>query len=935
MELGITSAIGIQPSVISTSVDLSPTATLSLATSSMAIPPSGIQKGDPSTIASSADEMTFRLPQKRTYSQHLEAEATPTSFVPVSIGPNVLHIDVNDSMGSFSGASHSILVEGSYWQQQGPVSYVGLTKSDPYIKLVRSFTMELFKSGQLAQFVQVRKKGRSLLNGSPSSQTTTGTSMTGCDEATRSEQSEFSAQFDEPQIEEDSRSTTDSEVDVETEDALIVTRIQADTKISEPEVPVPQKFAFLPGIQSLKSISSSKTEYYSFVKESVLKILPRKRALHEAITRFFLYIAPLVPVFDKDTIIYDIGSVLHKNYPDVTDGFYTRLSIRNDNHLVFIGQLLLMIRLGYMSLISNMENELPYTAREQELIKDITRFKSDEYLNVVNLCIPEEKVQTKSTFKYVQGLVLLHFYRSVAPNDCFGLSGSDSQLLFGAIINHALSIGLNRDPVKYEEVISISKKPAFIKQWRLLWSYICCADALQAMYCGTPLKIPSLDISDVEKPMHDNLSVESALFFEQMDLMLDSYRRIINKITNLRTRPKVIDILQETSYLEKLFLEMFGTDFFRDYICKPAVEQDEPEFNAQKHEESFMKVFRFTTFMHMRANLSCLYYLIALHYEHKLDQDKNAEIGAGIELFKIFIRSVIQLVYIMSYVLDNAQELFGRSYDYIITSRIEKSMIKTHNFVTSFFIRLVNYKKSLAVEEDKRSTVKQDAESLNEDFDLRCEVVDSLFTIALIEAELFVGNFRLLSKTYINSYKLYVMAYFVLKQCMENPEKLFSGYINNKHYFHEGTNMLQFLTIAELQSLCKLCEEFRVAKLELVRRQKKRSKTQNLKVLVAKPQLSEEVSDIAQGPISSKMTDEDLVSAILDDNMEFDSSFDVATANRAMYANENTINTYGILQEKHMHSDFLKEVFDEQSMIGNEELLKLFELYGDLDSMMN
>lgn len=909
-----------------TSSDLSPSATISLV-SSMAIPPSATK--DHNSIAGSVEEVMFRSPQKRTFSQHMEEEKKKNIFVPVSIGSNVLQIDTNDTMESFSGASHSLLVEGSYWQQQGPVSYVGLTKSDPYIKLVRSFTLELFKSDQFSQFVLVRKRRQALMNSSPSSLTTNTASVSGGDESNKAEPSELSVQFDDAK---DVENTSDSEVDIETEDGLIVTKIQADAKNTADQPVLPQ-FASLPGIQSFKSIYSSKEEYYSFVKSSVLQILPRKRSVYGAITRFFRYVSPFVPIFHESSLITELESLFHKNFLDLGDGYYTRLTIRSDNHLNLVGQLLLIIRLGYMTLIPNNETEIAYSQQEQDLVKDITRFKSDQYLSVVNLCIPEEKVQTKSTFKFVQALVLLHFYRSVAPNDCLGLSGSDSQLLFGAIANHALSIGLNRDPLLYGEINFISKSPTFVKQWRILWHYICSVDALQAMYCGTPLKIPSLDISDVEPAQQDQLSTESSRFFDKMLLIVESYRRIINKITNLRTKPKVIDVLQETSRLEKLFLEIFGTDFFRDYVCKPAVEPNGPHstFDTQKHEESFMKVNRFVCFMHMRANLSCLYYLIALHYEHKLDQDKRAEIGAGIELFKIFIRSVIQLVYIMSYALDNSQELFGASYDYYLTSRIEKSMIKTHNFITSFFIRLVNYKRSLAVEEDdRRKGVPGAGESSDEDFNLRCEVVDSLFTIALIEAELFVGNFRVLSKTYINSYKLYVMAYFVLKQCMENPEKLFGGVVNNKQYFHDGTNMLQFLTIPELQSLCKLCEEFRVAKLELIWRQKKHSKSATSKKdnLEQVPP-TKTVEELDPGKMVATVNDLDLVSVMLD----LDSSFDVATANRAMYANENTINTYGILQEKHMHSDFQKEVFDEQSMIGNEELLKLFELYGDLDTM--
>jgi len=902
-----------------TSSELSPAGTISLA-SSVPLPPRMLKSMGLQT--SSLDDVVFRPPQKRTFEQVDEGKRL--KFVTVSIGSNMLQIDADDRMESFSGASHSLMVEGSYWQQQGPISYVGLVKSDPYIKLVRSFTLELFKSEQFSQFVLAKRRRQALMNGSPASQCTMTTSVSGSEDQARSEHSEYSAHFDDGNADD---VDSESEVDIETEGGLIVNTILANPKIDRHIDTLPVHFPTLRGIQSLKSIYSSKDEYYAFVKVSVLEILPRKRSVHVALQRFFRYVLPFISFLDEKTFLSEAKLVFNNAYDEDSNAFYTLLKVKNDNHLNVLGQLLLMIRLGYMSLIPNNENDVIYTSSEQELIRDITRFKSDQYISVVNLCIPEEKIQTKSTFKFVQALTLLHFYRSVAPNDCHGLSGSDSQLLFGAIVNHALSIGLNRDPMKFSDIKFISKEPAFVQLWRTLWHYICIMDSLQAMYCGTTLNIPSLDISDVETPDISFLQPENVKFFEHMQTMLESYRRITNKITNLRTKPKVIEVLQETSCLEKLFLEIFGTDFFRDYVCKPASEQIEgEEFDPRKHEDSYMKVNRFICFMHMRSNLSCLYYLIALHYENKLDEDKDAEIGAGIELFKIFIRSVIQLVYIMSYALDNSQELFGRCYDYLITSRIEKSMIKTHNFITSFFIRLVNYKRSLAVEEAKRDGKEPQNES--EDFNLRCEVVDSLFTIALIESELFVGNFRVLSKTYINSYKLYVMAYFVLKQCMENPEKLFGTSGDKMEYFHEGTNMLQFLTIPELQSLCKLCEEFRVAKLELIKRQKIHSKIQADSLKKAeKPVTPFDPKD------PTKANDVDALDAIIGGTVDIDSTFDVGTANREMYANANTINTYGMLQEKHMHSDFLKEVLDEQSMIGTEELLKLFELYGDLDTL--
>ncbi|KAK8442458.1 hypothetical protein ACI3LY_002242 [Candidozyma auris] len=828
-------------------------------------------------------------------------EASSTSnepspdYVSISIGSNILQIELDDTMDSFSAATNSLLVEGELWQQQGPLSYVGLTKSDPFIKLIRSFSIEIFKSDEFSQFVR-RKKPLAGDKSSPAS----AISATSMDDTSRSEQSDQT--FDRHFIEE---RNSEDETDLLSGGALLTTKIKADE--TNNSLPFPGPYSEIPGTLSIQSLSSSKRNYYDYVQGQVISILPNKRSLYNAVSRYFKFVATFIPILHEHTFMSEVRSLFGGGFPDFGDGYYKSFFIRDEQDLNLTAQLLLIVRLGYMSLIPTDDSDAAFTKEEKHLIKDITRFKSDHYLSIINLCISEEKIQTRSTFKIVQSLTLLYYYRSVAPNDCLGISGADSQLLFGSIVNHALSIGLNRDPVNYDSIHSISKKADFVNTWRCLWHFIVNTDAMSAMLCGIVLKIPSTDISDVENPKFDKHASEREELFHKTQEICNSYRRVLNKLTNLRDKPKVIDVLRETSNLEGVFLSLFGQDFFRDYICSPAPQHGDGQDAAdkKKREECLLKVSRFLTFIHLRASLSCLYYLVVIHYEEKLDKDASAEITAGIELFKIFIRSVVQLVYIMSYALDNSQELFGRHYDFILTSGIERCLIKTHNFVTSFFIRLINYKRALVVQQFSKmaNPLASTTEDDDSELEARSEVTDSLFTIAMIEAELFVGSFWTLSKTYINSYKIYVMAYFVLKQCMENPDKLFEGMVNHKKYFHDGTNLLQFLSIGELQSLCKLCEEFRIAKVESIRRQKTRPKG-------------------------------GAANADVDKDEEEGDNFDAMLANRTMYANRNTVNTYGVLQEKHMYRDFEKQAFDEQSMIGNEELLKLFELYGDLDAVM-
>ena len=134
---------------------------------------------------------------------------------------------------------------------------------------------------------------------------------------------------------------------------------------------------------------------------------------------------------------------------------------------------------------------------------------------------------------------------------------------------------------------------------------------------------------------------------------------------------------------------------------------------------------------------------------------------AGIELFKIYIKSVVQLVYIMSYVLDNSVYLFGKNFDYMLTASNERYMIKTHSFLTSFSLDYY-IKKELSFKVFKEISYMS-----------RLECINNLFDIVLEDVELFVGDFRRLSKTYINSYRLYIITFIVLRQSIDNSDAFF------------------------------------------------------------------------------------------------------------------------------------------------------------------
>lgn len=746
-------------------------------------------------------------------------------MVSVRIGPSsLLKVYSTDTLDLSSNASVALIVEGWYWQHGGILLHFGLTKHDPFMSILRNFSIAMLRSGEISQYIQLRKYKPKSSKATPrdalppKNEEENGHAIAKPETALQRSSSEKSIHSFKPK-----RPDADlDEGNFVDEDGLLLSKIEQQKPTTGAQN---SSDALFPGILQLATRSQLREEYYRVVETAVLKVLPRKRNIFSLFCRFFKHVFPFVPVLDEVMAMQDIKPLFDDQFPEFAGEFYTSMTVTSEEDLVAVAILLLTSRLGYMLMVHNDPNSNKYSEEDQGMVDDMERCSNEKWGDVVALCLPDERMGLKSTFKLVQGLVLLHFYRLVVPSDCHGLTGQDLQILFGAIIKHALSIGLNRDPTKYVAHEVIYKKEPLVKVWRRLWYHIVINDAVNAMHSGSVLNIRDLDIADVEDPMWDSKTGAMDDVTDKLAEICRHYRALCNMISNVRKQPRVVDMLAETNDLETIFFEYFGKDFFKEYICKPA--PLDPPAGSDEHEELYVKVLKFRLFIHLRTNLSCIYYLIARQCEANLNNGGTPSMAAGIELFKIYIRSVVQLVYIMLYVLEYLVDLFGRNYDFILTAHNEREMIKTHIFLTSFFTRLLHHKKLLTVQQ-----------RLNPDssLDLRLGAVDTLFAMILIEAELFVGNFKTLSKKYRNSYKLYVMTYFVLKQCMENPERFFQITIEDKRFFHDGANMLSFFTLSELQHLCTMCEEFRIAKMELnQRRQRARLNAKKLDVNTANP----------------------------------------------------------------------------------------------------
>lgn len=723
-------------------------------------------------------------------SQPVQLAPLQDGLVGVPVGTSaVLRVDPNDVMDVFSNALFSLMVEGSNWSQQGPLLYIGLVKSDPFMKLIRHYTITLFMLGELSQFIHKdRIKRRVSANKRHKSSLVDGLKSEAASKDTSTDGLPASQAGDD---------------DPHNTDALIVTKIGGSDDQEDLGSTSPPLFPLLLRLGRLKR------DYYATVEQAALEILPPKNVTLMLFFQFVGYVQPFVPVISETSVLLDVRQVM-PGFPEFKEERITALLVRSDHGLHVLGVFLLVLRLGYMSLVHT--SDVQYSKDEMAMVAHMRAVSNRRYMAVVGTCVSDSLASPlyRCSIKELQCLSLLYFYRQVAPDDGHGLGGADSAVLLGTIIRQAVSIGLNRDPSAYTDHDNIRSQTALVSDWRHLWSFLCDSDAVSAMSCGSVPNLALLDFSDVRLPEVENRLGQATVVMTRLKEICAIYRQICNMLTNVQRLPKVADILLKANELEQIFVSFFGPDFFNEYICAPASSGTAPRgIGLTQYELSYLKVIKFNTFIQLRNNLSCLYYKVAIHYEQQHDKGTPGMVAA-IELFKIFVKSVVQLVYITSYTLDHLVELFGRGYDFVLTASNERCMIKTHNFISSFFIRLIHHKRQLDVRCRRANQLGvPDIEAAR-----RAQVVDSLFQMIIVEAELFIGNFRKLSRTYINSYRLYVMTYLVLKQCLDDVEVFFERTADDSldDLYHSGANMLEHFTYDELVHLRNLCEDFRVAK---------------------------------------------------------------------------------------------------------------------------
>lgn len=350
--------------------------------------------------------------------------------------------------------------------------------------------------------------------------------------------------------------------------------------------------------------------------DKIQAILPKKRILWHLFDIFFERLYPYFPFLEECCFTNEVERILGPKSFEETE--IKQLKIEKRLDLAIIGNLLVVLRLSYLSLFCNKTdvNEAKLhtnsTSDEALLCKCLLSNPINiTTIDVAHLCLQQFQFLRIGSLPVLQLMLYLRLYHSYAPEDGDGADGGDSQILNALLVRMAYLLGLNREPDLFPDV---SNEPYINHLGRKIWHYLALSDLHLAYSFGSPLCVdmeysdtnpPSLENSAV-KPLHRKreASVINTLYgFFAFSLQL---RDMMKKILNVRRRLSMPEL---SSFLSLFEIKVFDKYGKIDEFLKPI---DSTDF-----ESTYEKNLKVKTYLSFLAFFISIVFHLYLYYEAK------------------------------------------------------------------------------------------------------------------------------------------------------------------------------------------------------------------------------------------------------------------------------------------------------------------------------
>lgn len=406
--------------------------------------------------------------------------------------------------------------------------------------------------------------------------------------------------------------------------------------------------------------------FEKFRLSDVEEILPSKKAIWLLIDRFFKYVYPFMPYLDEEMFLKEVeGMIGHRSYSEEK----VRIYVEKKLTIAQVCLLLLVLRLGYLSLIRNTYDS--HNNQEKEyLCKQVV---PAEAADLAYICLTQFRLLGSSSLDVFRCCLYMCLYRQVSPEDGEGGKCGSFQAFGAMLVQSAYSSGLNRDPIK------AGVEDGKIRNlWRKTWYGLVCLDKSQACATGCPNNIIPQSY-DTLMPVFEGAQCSNVKDYAIEEEVISSMHRsiklqeVVNDLRmlalNVHSPPLVTEIVKKLTEVEAFLHENYGS--LSSMLT----------LSSSVHTENVTKVKKLLEYIEASQLIITLYEHLFLHYEREWAHERSF----------FFLKKALSFSEEISLnfekILVNGDRYYGRGFDYIVSPNLFAVRHKTQFAHFAIYLR--------------------------------------------------------------------------------------------------------------------------------------------------------------------------------------------------------------------------------------------------------
>lgn len=407
-------------------------------------------------------------------------------------------------------------------------------------------------------------------------------------------------------------------------------------------------------------------------------ILPCRHIIWSHIDRFFLKIYPFYPYLDEQlfrgSLTRIIGACVYDN------SRVENLAAKGATDYALIGILCIVLRLSYLSLISN-DRELNIRMKSAHSTVSESLLATPlglEFVDLARQCLHHYQVLNRSNLTILQLLVYTRIYMELSPEDLEGPARDVYQLNNGVLLQMAYVIGLNREPDLMTDTLN-NKRLNHVR--RKLWIFIQFKGILNSLKFGSPF-IASTMCTDTRFPFfnesnsncsHPELDRYVELSFSPLEELITLMSNVSGIILQVKEGTSMVELVQHVNRLECFVFQKLGT--LRNCL----------ESFFEEGEKSVVPILLAQYHLPIHVFLISLHFRLFAYYE----SGRN-NLLAFFYCKKILLLIAEEMLPFASVILEKEHPYFGYAAQLVINPQIEYFMHRSVGFLGAWTARVGN-----------------------------------------------------------------------------------------------------------------------------------------------------------------------------------------------------------------------------------------------------